>query len=140
MAGESCFPGPVRTDGVALFAWAIYATLGQSGTGTLNVEIRDKATGEITPAMVCITSLQDGKWRTPPDGRTVPPFTTTREFFSPPAWSPGEIGPVRLTNGEYHDNETRSSIYEGRPAYPFWKEPAAYFVSKPFTIALPAGR
>jgi hypothetical protein len=125
---------------VALFGWAIYESLGQSGTGSLTVEIRDRAGGEVVPAMVCITSLEDGKWRTPPDGRVVPPFSTTREFYEPPKWSPGEIGPVRLTNGDYNDNDIRSTTYEGRSAYPFWREVAAYFVTKPFSIVLPAGR
>src|SRR5579872_1364766 len=130
----------VRSAGAALFAWAVYAILGQSGTAILTVEIRDKATGAPTPAMVCITSLADGKWRTPPDGTVVPPYTTTREFYTPPDWKPDDIGPVRLTNGDYKDNDTRSVIYEGRSAYPFWHEPAAYFVSKPFSIKLPAGK
>jgi len=130
----------VRFSGVAAFAWAFYTISGQTGVGTLRVEIRDQRSGQIIPAMVCITSLADGKWRTPPDGTVVPPYTTTREFYAPPEWKPGQIGPVRLTNGEYHDNDTRSSIYEGRPAYPFWREPAAYFVSQHFTITLPAGK
>lgn len=133
-------PSVVRTAGAVIFAWALYTISGQTGTGTLRVEIRDKTSGQITPAMVCITSLTDGKWRTPPDGTIVPPYTTTREFYTPPDWKPGAIGPVRLTNGEYNDNDTRSSIYEGRPAYPFWREPAAYFVSQPFSIVLPAGK
>jgi hypothetical protein len=130
----------VRSVGAALFFWAVHAILSQSGTGSLTVEIRDKATGAITPAMVCITSLADGKWRTPPDGTVVPPYSTTREFYTPPDWNPGDIGPVRLTNGDYKDNDTRSVIYEGRSAYPFWQEPAAYFVSKPFSIKLPVGK
>ena len=133
-------PVLVRIAAAGILGWTLYSISAQSGTGTLRVEIRDKSTGRVTPAMVCITSLADGKWRTPPDGTTVPPYTTTREFYSPPDWQPGAIGPVRLTNGDYHDNDTRSSIYEGRPAYPFWKEPAAYFVSQPFTITLPAGK
>jgi len=130
----------VRATGITVFALALYAIYGQSGTGTLRVEIRDHASGAITPAMVCIQSLADGKWRTPPDGTRIPPYTTTREFYSPPEWKPGEIGPVRLTNGEYNDNDTRSIIYEGHSAYPFWREPAAYFVSQPFSITLPAGK
>jgi len=133
-------PCVVRAAGAIILAWTLYTIAGQTGTGTLKVEIRDKASGQITPAMVCITSLADGKWRTPPDGTTVPPYTTTREFYTPPDWKAGAIGPVRLTNGEYKNNDTRSSIYEGRSAYPFWNEPAAYFVSQPFSITLPAGK
>jgi hypothetical protein len=109
-------------------------TLGSApDTGTLRVELD-------APAMVCITSLADGKWRTPPDGRVVPPFTNTRQFYDPPPWKPGDIGPVRLTNGEYHNNETRSFIYEGGPALLYWQEVAAYFVPGGFSISLPPGK
>jgi hypothetical protein len=118
-----------------------HAALATVAEGTLEVEIRDAATKEVVPAMACITSLSDHKWRTPPDGRSVPPFTTTREFYEGlTSWKPGDIGPVRLTNGEYNDNETRSFVYGGKSSYPFWQEPATYFVSKPFSITLPVGR
>lgn len=112
---------------------------GQSGEGTVAVEIRDGA-GALVPAMVCITSLADGKWRTPPDGTSVPPYTRVPDFFDPKPWKPGDIGPVRLTAGDYKDNQTRSSIYYDASCYPFWKEPAAYFVSRPFSMRLAAGR
>ena len=108
--------------------------------GSLHVEIRDGATGKIVPAMVCVTSLEDHKWRTPPDGTEAPPFTTVRDFLDPKQWKPGDIGPVRLTNGEYGDNEKRSYVYEGKSEYPFWQEPAAYFVSQPFSIKVPPGK
>ena len=111
------------------------------GEGTLHVEIRDGLTKETVPAMVCVTSLADHKWRIPPDGRRVPPVTNVHDIiYAPFAWKPGDIGPVRATNGEYYDNEVRSLAYSGRAAYPFWKEPATYFVSKPFSISLPAGK
>ena len=127
--------------GLALLAvCGAYVILGQSGEGTLTVEIREKPGGQVVPAMAAVTSLADGTWRTPPDGRVKPPYSTTREFYTPGDWKPGDIGPVRLTNGEYRDNEIRSSIYEGESAYPFWREAVAYFVSKPFSMTLPAGR
>ena len=109
--------------------------------GTLLVEIRDHVTKQIVPAMVCITSLADHKWRRPPDGRSAPPFTTSRDFYEGfYTWKPGDVGPIRVTNGEYNDNDTRSFVYAGKSAYPFWQEPATYFVSKPFSILLPAGK
>ena len=120
--------------------WATYTVVGQSGEGTLRVEIRDQATGHLVPAMVCITSLDDHKWRIPPDGSVVPPYSTASQFYDPPSWKPGQIGPVRLTNGEYNDNNVRSHVYDGRPGIPFWREPAAYFVSQPFSIRLPTGK
>ncbi|MSO24151.1 MAG: hypothetical protein EXQ58_13100 [Acidobacteria bacterium] len=123
-----------------LLAWVAYSQARESNEGELVVEIRDEKTRQTVPAMVCITSLADGKWRTPPDGRSVPPYSTAKDFFDPPIWKPGDIGPVRLTNGEHNNNDIRSFVYEGRSSLPFWKEPAAYFVSRPFTITLPKGR
>ncbi len=123
-----------------LLGWTAYTLVGQSGEGTFQVEIRDEASGKMVPAMVCITSLADQKWRTPPDGHTVPTYSTARQFYDPPSWKPGQIGPVRLTNGEYNDNNIRSHVYDGRPGIPLWTEPAAYFVSEPFSIRLRSGK
>jgi hypothetical protein len=117
------------------------AASAEGADGTLQVEIRDHVSKEIVPAMVCVTSLSDNKWRTPPDGKIIPPFTSTREFYDGfYSWKPGDIGPVRVTSGNYHNNEIRSGVYAGESAYPFWQEPATYFVSKPFTMQLPAGK
>ena len=118
----------------------LYLAAAQSGDGLLRVEIRDRATGRQVPAMVCITSLADGKWRVPPDGSVVPGYTRVPDFYEGRPWKQGDIGPVRLTTGDYKDNQTRSSIYGTASAYPFWKEVAGYFVSRPFSIKLPAGR
>jgi hypothetical protein len=125
----------VRGSFILLAGWASYSTLGQSGSGTVHVEIEDKL-----PAMVCITSLADNTFRTPPDGQKAAPFSTVAGFHAILPWKPGDIGPVRVTAGEYNDNLTRMAHYEGRPAYPFWSEPAAYFVSRPFSITLPTGK
>jgi hypothetical protein len=124
----------------ACTAALLYFAAAQSGEGFLRVEILDSATGGHIPAMVCITSLADGKWRVPPDGSVAPGYTRVPDFYEGRPWRPGDIGPVRLTAGDYKDNQTRSSIYGTASAYPFWKEVAAYFVSRPFSIKLPAGR
>jgi hypothetical protein len=129
-----------RAPGLALLGLGLSTLASQTGEGTLHVDIRDAASGRVTPAMVCITSLRDNRWRTPPDGRVVPAYTRVPDFMDPKEWKPGEIGPVRLTVGDWRDNQTRSSIYGERSGYPFWAEPAAYFVSQPFSIQLPAGR
>ncbi|MGA2629417.1 MAG: hypothetical protein ABSG54_04315 [Terriglobia bacterium] len=52
----------------ALLGWAGHAECASTDTGTLQVEIVDGSTGQVVPAMVCITSLADHKWRVPPDG------------------------------------------------------------------------
>jgi hypothetical protein len=136
----------LRTASVALSGGLLVeqdaaASAPASAEGTLQLEIREGSTKQIVPAMVCITSLADHKWRIPPDGRSVPPYTTARDFYEGfYSWKPGDIGPVRVTNGEYNDNEARSFVYAGKSSYPFWQEPATYFVSKPFSILLPAGK
>ena len=129
-----------RATGLALLGLGFSSLASQTGEGTLHVDIRDAASGRVTPAMVCITSLRDNTWRTPPDGRVAPPYTRVPDFMEPKEWKPGDIGPVRLTVGDWRDNQTRSSIYGAKSGYPFWAEPAAYFVSQPFSIRLPAGR
>jgi len=121
----------------------VYSLAGQSGEGTLSVEIRDKASGKVVPAMVCISSKADGSWRTPPDGRVSPPASTLRTFYEPPEWKSGDIGPVRPTRGGADRSDKRVwrvNVYEGATDYAFWQEPAVYFVSKPFSITLPAGQ
>jgi hypothetical protein len=122
-----------------LLAWAAYRSLAQA-PGSLSVEIRDAATGVVVPAMVCITSAEDHKWRVPPDGSVVPPYSKVRDLYDPKPWKPGQIGWVRLTTGEPADNQARVPNYDGQTSYPYWKEPVSYFVAEPFSISLPAGK
>jgi hypothetical protein len=128
-----------RAAGFALMAAGLATLAAQTADGTLTVEIYDER-GQLTPAMVCVMSLEDNQWRTPPDGRTVPPYTRVPDFMEPAEWTLGDIGPVRLTIGDWRDNNTRSFVFGEKSGYPFWQEPAAYFVSRPFSIRLPAGR
>ena len=70
-----------------LFGLAAYPALGQSVTqaridfGTLSVAIRDKASGKVVPAMICITSLADNTWVCRPTGSTRPVIIPTRRLF-----------------------------------------------------------
>ena len=130
---------------------APWSSLGQSDTGTLRVAIHDKANGQVVPAIVCITSLADNTFRVPPDGRTPAKFQRnvdliqarwkSIEYIAGPdkKWFPGDPGPALVMNGTFKDNVTRDLWYYGGAAIPFWKEPAAYFVSEPFSITLPPG-
>ena len=142
-----------------LFGLAAYPVFGQSDVGTLSVSIRDKASGQVVPAMVCITSLADNTWRIPPDGRDPAGYVTNPDMIAgrlkgveyvagtQKKWFPGDIGPAVLMAGYFEEDLTapfakkhRNPWYYGKPAVPFWKDPAAYFVSKPFTITLPSGK
>ena len=126
-------PWLARGGFAALLGFAAYWSRAQA-PATLSVEILDG------PAMVSVTSLEDHKWRVPPDGSVVPPYTRVRDFYEPKPWKPGQIGWVRLTTAEPFDAQGRSPTYEGLISYPYWKEPVSYFVSEPFSIALPAGK
>ena len=120
-----------------LFSLTPYSILGQSDVGTLRVAIRDKASGQIVPAMICITSLADNTWRQPPDGRAPASFLKNIDFIQArwksieyiagpnKKWFPGDPGPGLVMNGTYPDQITRDLWYYGGPAIPFWKEPAA---------------
>jgi hypothetical protein len=142
-----------------LFSLTTHPVLGQADVGTLQVAIHDKASGEIVPAMICITSLADNTWRIPPDGRAPADFVTNPDIIqgrlmgveyvmgTRRKWFPGDPGPAVLMNGDFKEDLTapftkkkRNPWYDGKPAVPFWKDPAAYFVSRPFSITLPPGK
>ncbi|MFC1596370.1 hypothetical protein ACFL5Q_00290 [Planctomycetota bacterium] len=147
-----------------LFGLAINPTFGQSDVGTLRVAIHDEQSGEIVPAMICITSLADNTWRKPPDGREPAGYVTNGDIIegrlkgpeyvagTETPWYPGDPGPAVLMAGDFPEDPAdatrpytkkkrkRNLWYYGKPAVPFWKDPAAYFVSKPFTITLPPGK
>jgi hypothetical protein len=122
----------LRIGFAGLLIWAGLHTRAEA-PGSLHVDIRE-------PAMVCITSLQDHQWRVPPDGSAVPAYSRLPDFYNPKPWQPGQIGYVRLTGPEPRDNQARVPIYQGQTSYPYWKEPASYFVTQPFSISLPAGK
>jgi hypothetical protein len=124
---------------VVVLGWSAYYVTAQSAA-SLTVDIRDETTGKLVPAMVCITSLADGKWRIPPDGSVAAGYSKVRDFYDPAPWRPGQIGPVRLTTAEPRDNQARVPIYDGQSSYPYWHEPVAYFVPDAFSIRLPAGK
>jgi hypothetical protein len=98
--------------------------------------------------MICITSLADNTWRVPPDGRMPAGYVTNLDVIegrlkgmeyvagTQKKWFPGDPGPGVLMNGDFKDDKTvpatermRNPWYEGKPAVPFWKDPATYFVS-----------
>src|SRR6185369_10809806 len=55
---------------------------GQPAGGSFHLSIRDKANGQVVPAMICITSLADNTWRVPPDGMTAAPFMRNLDIIA----------------------------------------------------------
>jgi len=107
----------------------------------VRMRIIEETGHQITPAMVCITGLKDGKVRVPPlaiipdSPSEIKAFYSGIDFKKDKNW----IGPVRMTNG-IGNNQNRSDIYELLPSLPYWKEPVMYQTSGDFTIALPPGK
>lgn len=96
----------VRT-GFAVLVVAVCSMLAFSGDGTLKVEIVDDVTGQVLPAMVCITSVSDGTFRTPANGRAISPYSTVPEMLAG-KWAASDVGPPRL----------RSQAAVSRPTVP----------------------
>ena len=98
---------------VLLFGLAATPLFAQSDCGTLRVAISDKQSGQIVPAMICITSLADNTWRKPPDGRQPAGYVTNQNIIkgrlmgpeyvagTETPWHPGDPGPAVLMNGDF---------------------------------------
>ncbi|MCL4216071.1 MAG: CehA/McbA family metallohydrolase [Candidatus Hydrogenedentes bacterium] len=109
------------------------------GATTVRIRIVDAASGNATPAMVCISGA-DGEVRLPPDGRVLELPSSTQEFYSGVHFEEDHnwIGPVRKMSGK-GDNNDRSYVYELTPSIPYWGEPVMYQTSGEFTIDLEDG-
>ena len=127
-----CVGGPWNAVGAAEGEYAESIT-------TVRVRIVDVASGETTPAMVCITGA-GGDVRLPPDGRALKQPSSVQEFYTGVRFEddPNWIGPVRKMLGE-GDNNDRSYVYELTPSIPYWREPVTYQTSGDFTIDLEDG-
>lgn len=106
----------------------------------VNIRIVEEASGEITPVMACITSVDDGLVRIPPEAAIADSVTLVKDFYKGIAFESEKnwIGPIRKMNG-IGDNDDRSFVYQNLPSIPHWGEPVAYQVSGDFSITLPPG-
>ena len=129
-----------RVTVVILTAAAFQLATHLAPAGTVRIQLIDDASSEITPAMVCITSTNDGSVRLPPDGRANPAFSTTASFTAGIDYRPDRewIGPVRKMTG-IGNNRDRSYVYEELRSLPYWDEPAMYQTSGDFSIHLEPG-
>jgi hypothetical protein len=107
----------------------------------VKIRIIEGNSHQVTPAMVCITGVKDGKVRIPPSAIILDSPSHTKVFYSGVDYKKDKnwVGPVRKTSG-LGDNDDRSYVYELVPSIPYWKEPVMYQTSGDFTIDLPPGR
>lgn len=127
---------------VACVAVCVAAAGPRAHAVTVRIRCTDAETGKITPVMACITGVDDGTVRLPPDGRVyTEDGSLTNVFYSGIDFNPDPdwIGPVRKMNGRGNNNN-RGWPYELRPSIPHWKEPFAYWISGNVSVDLPPGR
>ena len=108
---------------------------------TVKITIKEDDTKQITPAMVCITSIEDGKVRLPPFAEISYTPSETKSFYSGIDFKKNKdwVGPVRKMNGA-GNNEDRSYVYGLYPSLPYWSDPVLYQTSGDFSITLSPGK
>ncbi len=108
----------------------------------LRVQVIEEDTRQITPVMVCISSVEDGQVRVPPLGLVAESPSGTSLFFSGIEFNEDKnwIGPVRKMNGISNNNDDRCFAYGLLPSIPYWSEPVMYQTSGEFTINLAPGK
>ncbi len=107
----------------------------------VNIRVLEAETNEVTPVMVCITNVQDGKVRVPPQADVPDSVSLTHAFYTGIEFNPDKnwIGPIRKMNG-IGNNDDRSYVYGTLPSIPFWDDPVAYQTSGDFSITLSPGK
>lgn len=107
----------------------------------VDIRIIENDTHQVTPAMVCITGVNDEKVRLPPFAVISDSPSETKVFYNGINYKKDKnwVGPVRKTNG-FGNNENRSYVYDLLPSIPYWREPVIYQTSGDFTITLPPGK
>jgi hypothetical protein len=107
----------------------------------VKITISEEDTHQITPAMVCITSIEDGNVRLPPFAEISYAPSETKSFYSGIEFKKNKewIGPVRKMNGA-GNNENRSYVYGLYPSLPYWSDPVMYQTSGDFSITLSPGK
>jgi len=119
----------------------VFAQTDAKKTVTVKINIREEDTRQITPAMVCITSIQDGTVRLPPFAEISYTPSETKSFYTGIEFKKNKewVGPVRKMNGA-GNNEDRSYVYGLYPSLPYWTDPVMYQTSGDFSIALSPGK
>ncbi len=117
----------------------------QKQVAVTNVEVRciDMETGQVTPCMVCLRSMEDGQVRLPPDGKVLQQMSRLEEFEQGIPYDENNrnwIGPVRRMVGEGDDFDRSIDYPAHMNSLPYWNEPVMYQTSGNFSIELPKGK
>ena len=106
----------------------------------VKIRVLEAGTNEVTPVMVCITGIKDGKVRIPPSADITDSVSQTNVFYKGIEFSKDKnwIGPVRKMNG-LGNNDDRSYVYDSLPSIPHWEDPVVYQTSGDFSITLSPG-
>ena len=120
-----------------------YGIAHQAAKLTVNVSFRivDASSGMITPAMICLTSLNDSSIHTPTMNSVKGSVSKTSDFYKGIEFNTNKnwTGPIRKMNGS-GDNNDRSFVYGSLSSLPYWKDPVMYQVSGDFNIELSPGK
>ena len=106
----------------------------------VKIRVLEAGTNEVTPVMVCITGIKDGKVRIPPSADITDSVSQTNVFYKGIEFSNDKnwIGPIRKMNG-LGNNDDRSYVYDSLPSIPHWEDPVVYQTSGDFSITLSPG-
>ena len=114
-------------------------------TNVVEFRVIDADTGGTTPCMACLTCLDDGTVRLPPDGRVQTKWDNFFDLEDGTPYDPEDrnwIGPIFRTAGlrinEYGDHGGMYPLHKN--SIPFWKEPVIYQTTGNFSVRLPDGR
>lgn len=108
----------------------------------VDIRITEAGSEAVTPAMICITNLDNGKVYTPPNGDMAEAATYPAPFFKGIALSNDRNwhGPTRKMMGEGAVNGQRTYVYGQKPTLPYWPDSVMYQVTGDFSIDLFAGK
>lgn len=125
-----------------IFASLLVANKAEASKIKLHIRIVEDDTRQVTPAMICITSIGNGKVYTIPHGDTAEAATYPADFFKGVHFSDSSNwrGPIRKMAGPGAVNGQRTYVYGNLPTLPYWSDPVMYQVSGDFTITLDPGK
>src|SRR5438270_8526238 len=100
-------------------------------TVPVKIKIIEEGSLQVTPAMVCFTSIDGDKVSVPHLTQISDTPSETKTFYSGIDFKKDKdwIGPVRKMNG-LGNNENRSFVYELFPSLPYWSDPVMYQTSR----------